>query len=346
VVCRSKHIRKLEVILILLSLGVLPNSVYTQVVEFSNFNQEGFYLLPQNAGKHDYKYILSNNINIKKILSNQSFNSVLVSEDYKIRTGQNKLVLGGAYYYSKLLGNPLSDQALYLTIAHHRIFRNNEIHFGFQPGILLRQFDRNSLTFPDQYDRNTGSFNPDISTDEIDFPDSKIFGYSVNIGIGWTHYYQNLKIAFDFAWRNLNQPSLAFSGHPVYLYRNNIVSISSSYNLTGLNQIQIYTLNNNSMLLNELFIGAKFYHKFGNDEYLVDAVTVGNQWAIRNKNYPNDFILNAGINLKKTTVGFAYSFNVNGKNKKIATYNTYEISLIFKGIYEYYRQFTPPCRVR
>jgi hypothetical protein len=334
-----------KTIILLLLMFFVPYTIFPQVIEFLNLNQEGFYILPQEAGNHGYKYLLSNNLNNKKILNTQSFNSVLVTGDYKIKDGLKKIAVGGTFYFSKLVSNPLSDQGFYLTIAHHQIYRNNEFHFGFQPAILVRQLDQSTLTFPDQYDRNTGTFNPYIATGEIAYPYSKSFAYSINFGAGWTRYFQKFKTTIGFALRNINQPSLSISERPAYLYRNYLVSIKSTYYLSDLDLLQMYLLNNTSELLNELYMGAALIHKFEHERYAINSVSIGNQWGIRSKKYPNDIVFNAGFNLKKTAVGFAYSFNFMGHKKKIAPYNTFEISLIFKGIYEYYRQYTAPCKI-
>ncbi|HAZ03332.1 MAG TPA: hypothetical protein DEH15_06310 [Marinilabiliales bacterium] len=322
-----------------------PVTTFPQLVEFLSFPQEGFYLFPQNVGNHNYKFLAGNYINTKEVLKKQPFRSVLVSGDYKLMDGPDRFSVGGTYYFSRLTGSPLIDQKMFLTFSYRKVYRNNQFLVGIQPGLFNSHFDAGSVVNPDQYDRNLGGFNPDIPTFETFIPFESQNAYSLNFGGSWTKFYQNFQSTIQFALRNMNQPDVSVFHEPYWFYRTYLVSFNTTYHLTGLDQIQCDLLNSSSELLNEFMFSGILTHRFSHSRFLMNSVFVGNQWAFRSKKYPNDIIFNLGVNLKKLSVGVGYSFNFLSGGKKVATYNTFEFSLQYRGIYEYDRKFALPCKV-
>ncbi|MBI9066650.1 MAG: hypothetical protein JEZ09_05115 [Salinivirgaceae bacterium] len=317
----------------------------SQTLDYLHINSDNYYALPYNIGGHSHNWVISNYINSQRLLPDHPVQSFLLSGDYQIASGDDKLSVGGAISYKKLISSPLVDNEIFTTLAYHKNYRNNQFHIAIQPSLFYRSLDFSSLLFPDQYDRETGSFNTLVATNENLLANEKKVGINVNAGIAWTRYFANFYSQFGVNVRNVLAQKSSVSELKVPQYFQFILSSKTNYFLNKNQTLKPFVIYNSSAILNELAIGSDIKHGLGYNFFKVNSIWAGTYLVMRTKKYPNDIVFNVGAQVSKFQFGFAYSFNLMGKKNKISTFNIYELTIAYLGLNRLIENYRIPCTI-
>jgi hypothetical protein len=103
---------------------------------------------------------------------------------------------------------PLNEKVAYFSFAYHYKVNKHSFNIGAQTGLVAKSILIDQLTFPDQYDRDTGSYNPNAGTNES-IPNSKINAFNLNLGLSYTNFKNQLRVGLAFF--NLTKPDLSFN---------------------------------------------------------------------------------------------------------------------------------------
>lgn len=314
-------------------------------MDFLHLNTGYYYALPTQIGNHNYDYALNNYINSKSILPDQPVQSYLISGDYILKSGADKIAAGFSFVNKKLLASPLNDNEFTTTIAYHKIYREYKFHAAMQPSVFYRSLNTSSLLFPDQYDRETGGFNAGIATAETSLPGKTRLGFNISGGIAATRYFSRFYTSLGISIRNVLPTQSSATHLEVPQYFQFIVSSQSNYFLTSNQVLQPVLIYSQSSYVNELFVGSDIQHNLGINNFKVSAVSTGVYTALRSKKYPNDFVWNVALQIKKIQLGFSYAFNLWSSKQKISSFNTYEISIGILGINQLIETYSIPCEI-
>jgi type IX secretion system PorP/SprF family membrane protein len=84
--------------------------------------------------------------------------------------------------------------------------------FGVSNNLENKSYNQNGLTFPAQYDRNTGGFNEQLSNGE-DFVGEQLSFYNLNVGLRWLYTLSDKwQLNSGFSVQNLTEPKESFMG--------------------------------------------------------------------------------------------------------------------------------------
>ncbi len=334
-----------KLIIAILLLMIINFNAYSQTNNILNFQMDGFYLLPSESGTHNNKWVLSSYINSKTILKEMPIRSYVILGDYRIKRGLQSLYIGVSFGAIQLMTSPYHENEFYSTIAYHKIIKNHTLHIGVQTGLLFRNLDFNSLVFPDQYDRGTGTFNPRIPTDEpVDFA-GKAANINLNFGIAYGLRFNKFYSKLIIAARNINKPNLSFSQNPIIQSQQWILQTKTNYYFTNTNIVKSFLMLSNTNDKAEVFIGGELVHKLIRHNVLMNEVSVGSYIALRNNKYPNNIIFNMALGINNTKIGFAYAYNFVGTQASANNFNTFEIVLLFIGLNNILEYYSVPCEI-
>ena len=109
------------------------------------------------------------------------------SGDAKLMMNQFQLNAGASYRYSK-----------------------HKFTLAIQNGLVAKSFNQSGLSFPSQYDRNTGGFNESLSSGEV-FAGENTFYYDLSIGAMWeTEFGNDWKLTSGLSMNHLIEPKESF----------------------------------------------------------------------------------------------------------------------------------------
>lgn len=316
----------------------------SQVNNLLSFETPGFYLMPSETGVHGNKWILASYMNSKKILSNLPIRSYAVSGDYQLLRGFQSLYVGGAVAKSDMVSSPYYESEFYGTLAYHRAFRKHTFHLGFQSGAIVRNLDEGTLLFPDQYDRNTGAFNPSITTNEpIDFT-GKAINLNINLGLAYGLKIKKVYSKILLAYRNLNKPNVGLGREQLIVNPQLIVQNKTTFYLSNSDQINAFAMFRAMNEKVETYVGGEFVHSLMKHNHLMNEISAGSYIAIRSDNYPNNIVFNLGMGIQNFKLQLAYSYNFMNQGDK-SDFNSFELVLLFKGLNKSLEQYKVPCEI-
>ena len=339
-IANSIFLRALQFIVFLYGSSVLG-----QVNQLLNFETPGFYLMPSEAGTHSNKWVAASYINSKVILKDMPLRSYAVSGDYQLKRGLQSLYVGGGIGSMKILGSPYQENEFYLTGAFHKIIRNHTLHVGLQPGLLTRNLDLGSLQFPDQYDRETGNYNPNIPTNETVALADNAMGLNLNVGLAYGYRMNKAYSKIIVAGRNLTKPNLSFTTNPVIVTHQWIAQVKTDYYLTNVDLIRAYLMVRSTSIQTETYIGGQLIHKLVRQNFLMNEISGGTYVALRNNDYPNNIVFQMGFGIQNLKVGLAYSYNFVGNQASVNSFNTFEVVLSLMGLNTNLEYYKVPCEI-
>jgi hypothetical protein len=319
--------------------------VQAQVNQMLNFETPGFYLLPSETGTHANKWVASAYINSKVILKDMPLRSYAFSGDYQIKRGLQSIYVGGGLGTMKILGSPYQENEFYVTGAYHKIIRNHTLHIGFQPGLLTRNLDTGSLQFPDQYDRETGNYNPDVPTNETVALADNAVGLNLNVGLAYGYRMNQAYSKIVLAARNLTKPNLSFSNNSVTQARQWIAQVKTDYYLTNVDIVKAFLMLRNTSMQTETFLGGQLMNKLVRKNLFMNEISGGTFVALRNNKHPNNIVFQMGFGMQNLKVGLAYSYNFVGNQASVNSFNTYEVVLSLVGLNTNLEHFRVPCEI-
>jgi len=339
---KSKFIKINLLLAIFLMLSI---NIYSQVTGLLNFETPAFYLMPSEIGVDNNKWLVGSYLNTKQIVSNLPLRSYAISGNYQLLRGFHNLYLGAAMGDRALVSSPYHENELYITLAYHKIIRNQTFHMGIQPGILFRNLDMENILFPDQYDRNTGGFNPAIATNEpVDFLDKSV-NLNLNLGLGYGLKYDKYYSKVVFAYRNLNKPNVSFVKNSRAIHQQFIIQNKNEVYISNDDKINAFLMVRSTKNKTEFFCGGEWVHNLLRYNVLINDISAGSYLALRNGKYPNNIVFDLGFGLQNFKIGMAYSYNFIGNKADKADFNSFELVLLFKGLNSALEQYRVPCEI-
>ena len=204
------HIRKL---LSVITLSLLSFYMKAQdVILLVSFESNFLFINPAQTANSDASWRLMDNYRTQWRSVGEPFTTNIFAGDKRLYILNQKVGIGGVVINDKSGAGELENFSMYLNLAYERKISGFKLRGGAQLGYVMKQFDKNKLTFPNQYDRTQGGFNNQFSSNEsfesasVDYLDvtvglliSRKLTKDLELGIGWTNYH-------------LNQPEETFTG--------------------------------------------------------------------------------------------------------------------------------------
>lgn len=235
--------------------------------------------------------------------------------------------------------NYLNDQSGDANLNVNRIALNlgatyqlesNQFTLAISNGLVSKQFNANALVFPEQYNRNTGTFDRSISNTE-DLNTEKLNYWNLGAALRWNRelnpYWElNSGLSFD----NLNQADESFFG------------TSNSQELSfGIQAEAIYKWKESISLVPY----ASFYRREKASETVFGAGAKFHSSKESNVSYIQPFlytragvsrnldalIIGSYIGIGKFSLGASYDFNVSNLELASNYQGAFELSLVYTG---------------
>ncbi len=333
-------------VILLIGLFIISFSreISSQDFHFSQFLASPVYINPANTGNFQGDYRLSGNYRDQWSSIAIPYKTVAISMDRNFFLFHKKI--GGGI---SLIGDQSGDiglttSKLFFSGTYYHTIDGYNLHFGIQPGLLLRTYGSNEITYPDQYDHSIGYFNPSIPTQEL-INSGKRLLFDLNTGIVASKVFGKYFTEAGISLFNINSPKETFNRkvmkdrmpvkqiyfarmetkldehwkiYPEILYAREKKGIDF---LTGTRLS--YKLDENNLHIKNLLFGAYFRNMIFRN---ADAI-----------------ILLAGLEVQKFKFAVNYDFNVFSLSRATSFTGAFEISIIYTEISTIFNKFTIPC---
>lgn len=313
-----------------------------QDIHFSQFYNSPLSVSPAMTGFFNGDWRVSNNYRTQWRAVAIPYNTVSIGYDRKFNLFYENFG-AGIYIVNDNSGFAhLTVNKIYASLAYHKIFNKNEIHFGLQPGYVFSSFSKDRLTFPDQYDNSIGLFNDQFPTNENSLSNQLSY-LDINLGGAWNSEFGKLKPTIALSVFHINNPKQSFLSEKNNQPLRTLLYGSLLYNMNlrwNLHPHFIYMLHKNA---NEFLLGANAEYKLLNPDFKIKSIYGG--FLYRDGfNFRMDAVIAIfGLKFKNFDIGISYDVNISPLHIATDSKGALEFSLIYTNMASFINKITLPC---
>ena len=229
-----------------------------------------------------------------------------------------------------------------LSVAWHRTFNKHALHFGYQAGYVMKSVNVNNLTFPDQFNQETGNFDTKL----LSYDDKLNNHYSfldMNVGIGWNRKFGKITPKAGFALFHINKPKDSFYKQDDNLKIRSVFTFQLKWELNEIIYIQPDILYMQQQKAIDFVAGVRAGRKMKENAANITGIFAGLHARNTFTAETDAAIITAGVNLKNIDVGLSYDINVSSLQPATKNKGAFEISFIYTVLSTQLVKIKIPC---
>ena len=326
----------------LLSLTCLlcSKSAITQDLHFTQLSQNPLFTNPAYTGMFKGKWRLANSYRKQWSAFGHPYKTLSLSFDKAIDIAENKIGLSVWVVNDECGSSYFTSNYIYLSASLHKRIGFNHFHAGLQIGFSIRSYDFKQLSFPSQFNPETGLFDPNMPNPIGEH--TELANYiDANVGIAWSRNFDFGKTLVGYSVNHINKPQLSFINKDSKLsMKHNLnsevnIPLNNSWFINpGLN---IFYNKKTKNILIKTLIGYNF-----NEVFYMDNIYGG--ISLRNQLNAVDAVnLIIGAKINSFNVGVSYDFNISHLRQSTNMKGAIEFTLVYIHDYKKTQKFTIPC---
>ena len=334
--------QKLFLLLIVFTLSLRPG-LYAQDVHFSQFETSSLFMNPALTGDYHGDW------RIGTIYRNQwrsvadPFESNLFYFDRHFYLYSKQINIGVVGIHDVSGVAKLTNDKVYLSISHTVQNGRSAINIGIQPGLAIKYFDVQNLTFPSQYDNSIGHFNNELDNFERGFDNTSVSYLDIGAGLSWSMNLPKIRPSVGFAIFHLNQPNESFNSQESKLSIRQVIHGNVLFRLKENRYLKPSFVLNAQNKANSILIGADVGKKYNNRSNKIKELFGGIYLRSGfSRNY-DAIIPMAGFQYKNVRIGMSYDVNISSLNIASESRGAFELSLIYTALSTVPKHSTIPC---
>jgi type IX secretion system PorP/SprF family membrane protein len=334
---RFKYFRHTGIFLI--SILLAGNSM-AQDIHFSMYNSCPMILNPASTGNFTGDWRLA--LNIRNQWSTiEPFNTEALSFDRKIYIRNQNFGVGLFFIGDQAGSNSLNTTNLFGSLSYGRELNKNSIKIGLQLG-YVHQGLGGSQTYPDQYDRETGNFDPNMPSN-IENAGEKHSYLDVNLGLFWKKSIRIFEPEAGLSVFHLNSPNQSFFGGTDRLPMRFSIHSNVKTNISDEFYIMPSILYSRQDAATETMAGTNVGMNLLGNHSSVKEIFAG--LYLRNGIFNEADALSVFAGTRVGRIEFALNYDLTVSNLSTATKNqsAFEISIIYKSISTVLNTYSIPC---
>jgi type IX secretion system PorP/SprF family membrane protein len=324
----------------LLVIFIFAGNSIAQDAHFSLFNSCPLFLNPAYTGNFTGDWRLALNFR-NQWGAIEPFNTEMMSFDRKVYLFNQNFGAGLLFIGDQQGPNGLKSENIYGSFSYGRVFNNNFFNIGLQLGYVHQGFDPNQ-TYPDQYNRETGTFSPDING-SASKTDLKISYLDINLGILWKRSINIFEPEAGFSVFHLNSPNQSLDGGEDHLPLRFALNAKMKTKISDDYYVTPSLLYTRKEAATETMVGTNIgMNVFGNKS-AVKEIFAGAY--LRNGLFSEADALSILAGATIRNIEFALAYDISVSNLNVATNNrsAFEISIIYKSISTILNTYSIPC---
>ncbi|MFO7879548.1 MAG: PorP/SprF family type IX secretion system membrane protein [Bacteroidota bacterium] len=329
-------------ITILVLLSVLKVSdLSAQDIHFSQFGKSPLHVNPAYTGMFEGNWRFSNNYRNQWSSVGIPFKTISAGFDKPFNFVAGTLGAGVYFVNDQSGAAALTANKVYLSLSWHTQIAGHDLSGGLQAGYVVNTFDHDPLTFPGQYNPNTGLFDSEMPS-YLDTWDENVNYPDINLGVAWSGTYGKITPVAGLSLYHINNPSLSFlRDDDAKLPLRYAVSAYADIELTEqwFARPDLYT-GFTTKASNFLF-GAVAGYEFPLED-LLEKIYAGG--GVRTQLHSTDaLIFKAGVGVMGFDVGISYDVNISGLRQASNFKGAFELSIVYTNFVKDIERFAIPC---
>jgi len=236
----------------------------------------------------------------------------------------------------------LNHNRVYLSLGYKKQTAVWDYSFGAQVGMIIKSFQLDGTTFPEQYNDNIGAFDPGIPVSEQGLGNQRTY-FDMNLGGVVTRKFKTASLKFGLSAIHLNSPDVSFFDNDERLPPriNSYIQLNKDINATYfLRPILIIAAQNKAQ---ELLIGGDIGMYTSSNGNSVTEVFVGLDVRDGFDRNGDAFIASLGLAWSDFRFGLAYDINYSRLNQATNNRGAIEFSLVYISPSTAIKKITIPC---
>ena len=317
--------------------------IKAQDIHFSQYEATPLLTNPANSGQFNEYWRLGFNFREQWNHISIPYKTMNFFFDQQVHISKLHFSAGGHFLIDQITLKGLNKNYAAPTVAYHLSLKKNIITLGIQPGIGIYRFNA-SGAYPDQYDDQTGYFNPSLpSSDNMD-NNSRIF-FDFGIGLNYSREMFKSNSSVGFAVYHLNRPEYSFynneNSHRLPMkYTGNII-ISIPVRSKAFIQPKAIALRQDQS--QEIIAGFDYVLLTEKKTKDIKYIFIGPHFRTARSEGLNTLVIKAGFKYKGFRFGFNYDNYFSSSTKTSKFGSTMELSLIYSGLNNFRGLDIFPC---
>lgn len=322
-IAKFRFIYCFAVAFILPSLGML----HAQDVHFTQFDASPLSLNPANTGNFTGFWRFSANFRSQWRILDYPFTSY--SAGYERNLEDKGLPLSAGIYalHDEAGQAELAYDKIYLPVAIAVGAEKSKWTFGIQPGIISKSLQADPLTFPSQYNPNTGLHDPTLNSGE-EIKAAKTF-FDLNVGIAYRKIWNQTVFKIGLAGFHILRPDESLISSSARTPIRKVFHVSLAAPITESISLMPKVLIHEQGKASEFIAGNYFIAMLPPNQPNIQSVFMGvlGRFGV-NRNL--DAIMGVvGFNYERWDFGISYDINTSSLKSSTQGRGAIELSIIF-----------------
>lgn len=311
-----------------------------QDIHFSQLHQAPLFANPSFTGFYEGNWRFMNNYRNQWSAVGIPYQTISAGFDKPFEMERGILGLGIYFVNDESGSAALNINKLFLSIAYRFRIRYHQFSIGAQAGYVVQDFDITNLTFPSQYDENSGYFDNSIDN-SISMWDENINYPDMNAGISWSLKRKDIKPLVGISVSHINTPEVSFmrENNQLGMRYSAYASLKAMMGEHWFIQPQLYGMYQNKAA--DFLAGSLIGYKFGVEQFLDDIYAGGEVRTILETTDAVAVI--AGLGFWNIDLGLSYDINISGLRRATNLQGAFEISIVYTNFYEKINKIRIPC---
>jgi type IX secretion system PorP/SprF family membrane protein len=333
----SASLRRL---LITSGILLLISQIRAQDVHFTMYNSCPLLLNPANTGVFIGDWRVGINFR-NQWGAIDPFNTEMVSYDSKLYLFNQDFGAGAYVIFDQAGSSSLNTVRVFGSLRYSREINKNFVNLGIQLGYVHQRLGGNQ-TYPDQYNRDNGNFNPDLPSNEP-YAGEKHAYLDVNMGLSWKKSINLFEPELGISIFHLNSPNQSFFGGVDKLPLRFVINSNVKTKLSDEFYVTPSILYNRQKEATETMIGTNLGMNVLGNKSTVKEIFAG--IYLRNGIFDKSdaVCVLAGTSIRRLEIALSYDITMSHLKTVTNNRSAFEISIIYRSISTVLNSYSIPC---
>ncbi|MFT3739969.1 MAG: PorP/SprF family type IX secretion system membrane protein [Breznakibacter sp.] len=204
----------------------------SQNIHFSQAYSAHLTLNPANTGRFNGDWRVTGMFRDQGLQFTSQYKTSYVSFEMPVYIRNERIATGIFYSHDNSAGSNLPVERIFGNLATSvPLSVNGSLTTGIQLGYVHKQISWNNISFPDQYNRAIGGFDPNLPTSER-FETDQTGWLDLGVGLAYTHKFKKMILVGGYAMQQINTPQETFLGVGYDLPVRHVAHVKADWNLS------------------------------------------------------------------------------------------------------------------
>jgi type IX secretion system PorP/SprF family membrane protein len=316
---------------------------HAQDIHFSQFYASPLSLNPASTGDYKGDWRIMNSFrNQWSSVTNKPYNTNALGYDRQFYLNSEQLSFGFLFISDKSGPAGLSATKLLLSAAYHKTINFNSLHAGVQLGYVRKTISYTGITFPNQFNMETGGFDSKLPSGESGIGEQISYA-DVNLGVGWNRKFRKFHPFLGLSFFHLTKPQESFFDDKDVLPIRYSIHTGARVPINGKWSLLPSALITRHAKASEFLLGSNVSYALEPNAIKAKGIFAGvfTRYGFQDK--PDAGIVVAGMNFKSLDVGISYDINISNLHYASHYKGAFEVSVIYTGMNSRLEKTKIPC---